>query len=129
MYNLCFNSQVKNEINHSGKKLVGSAQRKFTEQNSTDIILQHGSVLIGTHHKSIVNFLKATEAQKNEMSLEIENKTTCLNEILGRNVSYKETGDAIFKGFETTYNIRFASINRLADLIAMRAVDHESILN
>jgi lipoate-protein ligase A len=129
MYNLCFNSQVKNEINHLGRKLVGSAQRKFTEQNSTDIILQHGSVLIGSHHKSIVNYLKASQIQKNEMSFEIENKTTCLGEILGRNVSYKETGDAIFKGFETTYNIRFASINRLADLIAMRAVDHESILN
>jgi lipoate-protein ligase A len=52
MYNLCFNSAIKNEINYKGKKLVGSAQRKFG-----DIVLQHGSILIGDHHKSIVNYL------------------------------------------------------------------------
>ncbi|NOS85279.1 MAG: hypothetical protein HOP31_09080, partial [Ignavibacteria bacterium] len=47
MYNLCFNSAIKNEINFKGKKLVGSAQRKFG-----DIVLQHGSILTGSHHKN-----------------------------------------------------------------------------
>lgn len=124
MYNLCFNSQVKNEINFRGRKLVGSAQRKFG-----NVVLQHGSVLIGEHHKNIVNYLAANDKQKQEMKQEIEEKTSCLNEILKRDVTYGETANAIFKGFEVTYNIHFATINRLAELIAKRAVHHESILN
>ncbi len=43
---LCFASTAKSEIKFNGKKLVGSAQRKF---GST--ILQHGSILIRTYHK------------------------------------------------------------------------------
>ena len=124
MYNLCFNSQVKNEINFEGKKIVGSAQRKFG-----NILLQHGSVLIGTHHKNIAKYMIANEQEIENMKAEIDEKTACLNEILNRNVSYKETADAIFKGFESTYDIKFSTINRLADLIAERAIHHESILN
>lgn len=124
MYNLCFNSQIKNEINFRGRKLVGSAQRKFG-----DVILQHGSILIGEHHKTITDYLTATEEQKAELHKEINEKTSCLNEILNREVNYAETAKALFKGFESSYNIKFATINRLADLIAERAIHHESILN
>jgi lipoyl(octanoyl) transferase len=124
MYNLCFNSQVKNEINYKGRKVVGSAQRKFS-----DIVLQHGSVLIGTHHKNIVNYLTASETEKLTMRIEINEKTACLNEIMNSPVTYEQTAAAIFKGFVDTYNIRFSSINRLSELIAERALSNESILN
>ena len=124
MYNLCFNSQVKNEINYKGRKVVGSSQRKFQ-----DIVLQHGSVLIGTHHKSIVNYLIAGDNEKQVMLKEINEKTACLREIMNSPVTYEETAAAIFKGFVNTYNIRFSSINRLSELIAQRAISHESILN
>jgi lipoate-protein ligase A len=100
MYNLCFNTSIKNEINCRGKKLVGSAQRKFG-----DIVLQHGSVLIGKHHESIVNYLLADERVKEKVKKEIEQKTTCLNDILKRNISYEETASALIKGFEKTFNI------------------------
>ena len=66
MYNLCFNSAIKNEINYKGKKLVGSAQRKFG-----DIVLQHGSILIGDHHKNIVNYLNISSDEKIKMRTEI----------------------------------------------------------
>lgn len=124
MYNICFNSQVKNEINYKGRKVVGSAQRKFG-----DIVLQHGSVLIGEHHKNIVEYLTASEPEKQTMRNEINEKTACLKEIINSNVTYEETAAAIFKGFVKTYNIRFSTINRLSGLIAQRAIDHESILN
>ena len=101
MYNLCFNTLIKNEINCRGKKLVGSAQRKFG-----DVVLQHGSVLIGKHHANIVNYLAADEKVKERLKKEIEQKTTCLNNILNRSVSYEETASALLKGFEETLNIR-----------------------
>lgn len=108
MYNLCFNSQVKYEINWHGKKLVGSAQRKFG-----DIVLQHGSILIGPKHKEIVNYLNITGEERIRMRNEIEEKTVCLEEIAGRRISYNEVSNAVFNGFEKGFNIKFSKINRL----------------
>jgi len=122
-YNLCFNSQVKYEINHRGRKLVGSAQRKFG-----DIVLQHGSVLIGPHHKSIVDYVSASEESKDSMRKDLSEKTVCLNDLLGREITYSEVGDAIFRGFKSTFEIDFSSINRLASLIDERT-SHTSVYN
>ena len=100
MYNLCFNTSVKNEINFRGRKLVGSAQRKFG-----DIVLQHGSVLIGEHHKNIVNYLSVDQRFKDRLRKEIEEKTICLNEIPGKEITYEEVSDALLRGFEQTFEI------------------------
>lgn len=123
MYNLCFNSAIKNEINFKGKKLVGSAQRKFG-----DIVLQHGSILIGNHHKNIVNYLNITGEERIKMLKEIEDKTECLNNIAGRNISYSETAEAVFKGFKETFGISFSSINRVAEFLEPR-MQAKHILN
>jgi lipoate-protein ligase A len=99
MYNLCFNTSIKYEINYEGRKLVGSAQR-----NLGDVVLQHGSILIGEHHKNIVNYLQLNDdAVIDRIKKEIDKKTSCLNEIMNREVSYEETADAILKGFQTRY--------------------------
>ena len=115
MYNLCFNSQVKNEINYKGKKLVGSAQRKFG-----NIVLQHGSILIGNHHKNIVNYLNITGEERIKMIREIDQKTECINNITGRKVEYAETAEAVFGGFKNTFGLNFASINRVAEFVEPR---------
>ena len=100
MYNLCFNTSIKDEINLNGKKLVGSAQRNFG-----DVVLQHGSILIGNHHKKIVDYFILDEKIKQRLNKEIEAKTICLNDILKRNVSYDETKDALIKGFNKNYEL------------------------
>lgn len=123
MYNLCFNSAVKYEINHRGKKLVGSAQRKFG-----DIVLQHGSILIGDHHKGIVNYLNITGEERIKMLKEIEVKTTCLNSLTGRKISYNQTAEAVFGGFKSVFNIDFKGINRVADFVEPR-MQTQFILN
>lgn len=115
MYNLCFNSAVKYEINHKGKKLVGSAQRKFGE-----IVLQHGSILIGTHHKNIINYLNITGEERVKMMQEIDNKTECINNITGRKVDYNDVSEAVFNGFRDTFDLNFYSINRVAEFIEPR---------
>ena len=115
MYNLCFNSAIKNEINFKGKKLVGSAQRKFG-----DIVLQHGSILIGSHHKNIVNYLNITGEERVKMLREIEDKTECLEHITGRKMDYRETSEAVFDGFKNTFGLNFKSINRVAEFIEPR---------
>ncbi len=115
MYNLCFNSSVKNEINYKGKKLVGSAQRKFG-----DVVLQHGSILIGNHHKNIVNYLNISGEERSKMLKEIDEKTICLNNITQRNIDYSEVSKTVFKGFKETFDISFSKINRVADFIEPR---------
>lgn len=115
MYNLCFNSAVKYEINYKGKKLVGSAQRKFG-----NIVLQHGSILIGNHHKNIVNYLNITGEERIKMIREIDQKTECINNITGRKVEYAETAEAVFGGFKNTFGLNFASINRVAEFVEPR---------
>jgi lipoate-protein ligase A len=115
MYNLCFNSAIKNEINFKGKKLVGSAQRKFG-----DIVLQHGSILIGSHHKNIVNYLNITGEERIKMIREIDEKTECLNNITGRKIDYTDAAEAVFNGFKNTFGLNFKSMNRVAEFVEPR---------
>lgn len=110
MYNLCFNTSIKHEINFKGKKLVGSAQRKMG-----NIVLQHGSILIGTHHKQIVNYLKLPDGKLVKKIFEtLSEKTICLNELLGRQVSYDEATSNVKLGFERTFNINFTRTKSVA---------------
>ena len=104
MYNLCFNTAIKDEVNLYGKKLIGSAQRDFG-----DVVLQHGSILLGEHHKQIVNYLMVDEKVKLRLKNEIDEKTTCLNEIMNRTVTYEETAEALIKGFKNTLNLEFSN--------------------
>lgn len=115
MYNLCFNSAVKYEINFEGRKLVGSAQRKFG-----DIVLQHGSILLGSHHKNIVNYLNITGEERVKMIREIDEKTACINDITGRKVEYSAASEAVFNGFKNTFGLEFKSINRVAEFVEPR---------
>ncbi|MEK9136365.1 MAG: lipoate--protein ligase family protein, partial [Bacteroidota bacterium] len=43
----CFSSSARYEIEWKGKKLVGSAQRRYTG-NGGEVVLQHGSILCGS---------------------------------------------------------------------------------
>ena len=115
MYNLCFNSAIKNEINFGGRKLVGSAQRKFGE-----IVLQHGSILIGNHHKNIVNYLNINSSDRSKMLKELDAKTICLRDIAGEGLTYEDTAHAVFEGFKDTFKIEFKHISRVPGFVSER---------
>jgi lipoate-protein ligase A len=99
---LCFASTAKSEIKYLGKKLVGSAQRKFGS-----FILQHGSILIGTEHKELVNYLKVDPDKKESLLREMEQKTTELYTITGQNIDIYSLQDNIISGFEKVLKSRF----------------------
>ncbi len=99
----CFSSSAKYEVQFQGKKLVGSAQRRYG-----DVVLQHGSILIGEFHKKLPEFLEVDSTDLIEkIKDEIENKTVCLNEILGREVSSEEVAEVLKEGFRSEFNIEF----------------------
>jgi lipoate-protein ligase A len=72
----CFTRPAPTEVRFNGKKLVGSAQRVYPLT-----ILQHGSILMGTKHKLLPNFLFMEKDEKENMIRELDNKTVCLSDI------------------------------------------------
>jgi lipoate-protein ligase A len=103
---ICFSSAGRYEIKYYGKKLVGSAQRRYAVDNGEEVVLQHGSVLLGPDHKRIVNFLKiASEEERELIRNGLEEKTTDLSSILNRKVTFREAADMILLGFKKAWSI------------------------
>ena len=75
----CFTASARTELEYNGRKIVGSAGKKY--QNS---LLIHGSILLGNKHKEIVDYLNISDDQKQSMKHELDSKTDNLSDILGR---------------------------------------------
>jgi lipoate-protein ligase A len=103
----CFASSARHEIKVAGKKLVGSAQRRFARSDGGEVVLQHGSILLGPEHKRIVEFLRIDEAQKELLRKELKEHTTDLREIAGGNVEWSAVARCVKEGFELEEGIRF----------------------
>ena len=101
---VCFAVSAKSEIKFSGKKVVGSAQRKFEK-----VVLQHGSILCGPFHKRITHYLNLRDEKKEEIEKEIDENTIELSKILNERIDYSRLALSICKGFEEHYNITFSN--------------------
>jgi lipoate-protein ligase A len=112
----CFSSSAKYEIQYQGKKIIGSAQRRFGK-----VILQHGSFLLGTQHRQLTYYLADHIADKmNIVEESFTEKTTEAETILGRKVSFGESVEYIREGFQEEFNIRWEdfgteSVSKLID--------------
>ncbi len=108
----CFSSAGRYEIKCRGKKLIGSAQRRYGTEDGEEVVLQHGSLLLGPGHKKIADFLSfSTESNRNALRLELEEKTTDLSTELHRTVAFDEAADAVRRGFELAWDIQFEIIH------------------
>jgi lipoate-protein ligase A len=97
---LCFTSSARTEIQYSGKKVVGSAQKIY--KNS---ILQHGSILIDETHKQVIDFLNISPEKKGSLTAELKDKTISLKEIKPETPSKKLMVRRIIKQLEKVENI------------------------
>jgi len=102
---ICFASTAKNEVKFSGKKLIGSAQKKMK-----NVVLQHGSILCGVKHKELIKYLKLTETSKSEIIQEMNQKTTEIETILNEKVDYKRLRKCLTLCFEKHFNIKFDNV-------------------
>lgn len=104
----CFSSSGRYEIKVNGKKLVGSAQRRMVGRDGSEVVLQHGSVLLGPDHLRIADFLKQSEGLTAEkVRSDLEEKTTTLKSALGCDVGFDEVVEALRSGFEKAWGITF----------------------
>lgn len=96
----CFNRPAFTEIKFAGKKIVGSAQKLF--RNS---VLQHGSVLIGDSQLRLVNFLKISHEKKSLYLKELIDKSTCIRQISGHDISELQMAEALINELSRDGNI------------------------
>lgn len=98
----CFASAARNELLAGGKKIVGSAQRRFRQG-----ILQHGSILLDQAHAQLPEFLTGTAAAREIEQRRLEDHTTTLRQVCGCEVTFAETLAALQRGFAETWQIAF----------------------
>ena len=88
----CFLRTGSYELEVDGKKLVGSAQRRRGAG-----FLQHGSVMLGAEPERLHRVFPAEPDPLAEM--------TTLEAVLGRRLSFRETADALARGFVETHGL------------------------
>lgn len=99
----CFTSTARYEISYRGRKLVGSAQRRF--ENS---ILQHGSILMGIEHLKLGEYIvELNGADYERFTKELYKKTITISQIAPHTVSFDTIIWGIKNGFQNKYNIHF----------------------
>jgi len=110
---LCFFTSAKHEIQFSGQKLIGSAQRRYG-----DVVLQHGSLLLGPQHRRLVEFLSLKSREGIEVS--VDGHATDAQTILKRSITFEEAAIAVKKGFEETFDMKFLEepAAELEDIVA-----------
>ncbi|MBI3600851.1 MAG: lipoate--protein ligase family protein, partial [Nitrospinae bacterium] len=101
--NVCFAAASQYEIIADGKKLIGSAQRRFKKS-----FLQHGSMPLVSCHDSLASCLGLHEKNRRENFVELlKKRSVALNELNGRIFSYDEVVNAFIKGFEDVFKLEF----------------------
>lgn len=106
----CFVAAAKSEIVVGGRKLVGSAQRRYGAPGREDVVLQHGSLLLGDDHIRIVEYLRMSEDMRETLWRELRRRSTNLSAELGRRVPFEEAAAAVKEGFEEAWGVRLWSI-------------------
>ncbi len=101
----CFAAPTFNDIEASGKKLVGSAQMR----NRLGL-LQHGSILIDVDLNDLFAVITKDEASAKRLADAAKSKITCINSEAGNRVSLEEVRHAIISGFEKSLNVSFSPI-------------------
>jgi lipoate-protein ligase A len=95
----CFSASALNELAWKGKKVVGSAQRRYDS-----ILLQHGSILLGEAHLDIVDVLRMNPESRPAMRERLRAKTATLGEIIGGALpSFDVIAAALLEGFVETF--------------------------
>lgn len=97
----CFISSSRYEITVNGKKLIGSAQRRFSCRSDLagqDSFIQHGSILTGKGKYSLAEFLPE-ENSLEMMKRSLEEKSANIEEILKRRIRMDEMISALKIGF------------------------------
>ncbi len=103
----CFASTARYEIEWNGRKLVGSAQRRYREGDA-DVVLQHGSILCGPAHRRLADYLAVRDPDLiRRVRRDLEERTVDLAAITGKSVDLGHLARCIRRGFELEWGADF----------------------
>jgi lipoate-protein ligase A len=89
----CFLSPNRHEIMVSGKKLVGSAQKRTSKA-----VLQHGSIPLTPAFRKLPDYLLIDEKEREIQKRLLLQKCTCIGEIVPE-IKEKKLRECLIKGF------------------------------
>jgi lipoate-protein ligase A len=102
---VCFETPSHYEITVNGRKLIGSAQMRRKEG-----VLQHGSLPLWGDMGRICDGLNYPDENSREQGkAQVRARATPLGDVLN-NLSWEGVADAMIKGFSTTFDVEFISI-------------------
>jgi lipoate-protein ligase A len=93
---MCFASSARTELVIDGKKLVGSAQRVID-----GVLLQHGSLLLGTAHLQMADLLRIDNDKRPTMRKLLDSRAVSLGEVLGRTIGFAEVSIPLAQALST----------------------------
>jgi len=103
----CFTSSARYEIEWQGRKLVGSAQRRFGGPDA-DAVLQHGSILCGPSHLRLADYLAEPDGEtRGRIRDLLRARTADLASITGSPVALDRLGACIRQGFAEAWGVTF----------------------
>lgn len=112
----CFTSSSRYEVQYEGKKIIGSARRRYISPHSDSggVLLQHGSLLLGPQHRRLADYISLSSLRTQEVIRHmLDHTTTEVETILQRKVSFDEATVAIRRGFEEAWGINFVEEGNL----------------
>lgn len=97
----CFSASALSELTWNGRKLVGSAQRRYGP-----ILLQHGSLLFGDAHLEIIDILSAADGERRSaLRSRLAERTATLRQILDdRLPSFDRIAEELARGIAATFD-------------------------
>jgi len=70
-------------------------------------ILQHGSILCSTAHRMLPDYINCDPQTRNNLSIELNEKTTEIETILNEKTDYDKLKKCLVNGFEIYWQINF----------------------
>ncbi len=113
----CFASSARHEVTYHGRKVIGSAQRRFGE-----VVLQHGSILLTNDHLRLTEFLALPEAGRARMRELLMRETATLSDVFQRPISADEAADSIQERFVTHFSGQQQCQTKTAPLLSRQSV-------
>jgi lipoate-protein ligase A len=99
----CFSASALNELTWNGRKLVGSAQRRYG-----NVLLQHGSLLCGDAHLDIAFLFRKPIDMSSRTLLRnrLAERTVTLADMLDGNIpAFDSIAEALVAGFSETFGV------------------------
>jgi lipoate-protein ligase A len=115
----CFSASALNELTWRGRKLLGSAQRRYGS-----VLLQHGSLLLGDAHLEIIDLLypTAAESRRDTLRERLALRTATLRDILRDALPpFNNLATAIVSGFAETFDAAMMHAGEIAMPIPLDA--------